>query len=83
VPHINPKSVGIVSGVTGAFGNLGGILFSLVFRYSIKDGKSEYMRGFWIIGVVSVGIAVVCAFIPVREDRPDNYVEKTDEEQTA
>ena len=70
VPHINPKNVGIVSGITGAFGNIGGIFFSLVFRFSLySNGTNDYMRGFWIIGICCVAIAVVCSFLPVSEDR--------------
>lgn len=32
VPHIHPHANGIVSGVVGAFGNLGGIVFAIIFR---------------------------------------------------
>lgn len=72
VPHINPKNVGIVSGITGAFGNMGGIFFSLVFRFNVNaDGTSNYMRGFWIIGICCLAVSLVCAFIPVKEDRPE------------
>lgn len=77
VPHINKKHTGIVAGTTGAMGNLGGILFSLVFRYNINSsGVSDYMRSFWIIGVCCIAINVGCGFIPVNEDRPDDYEEK-------
>lgn len=34
VPHVHPYANGIVSGVTGASGNLGGIVFAVIFRYS-------------------------------------------------
>nr|QFR37177.1 MFS transporter [Cyberlindnera americana] len=72
VPHINPKNIGVVSGTTGAFGNMGGIFFSLVFRFNINaDGTNNYMRGFWIIGVCAMSVACMCTLIPVREDRPD------------
>lgn len=83
VPHINKKHTGIVAGTTGAFGNLGGILFSLVFRYNIgSTGVSDYMKSFWIIGVCCIAVNVGCGFIPVKEDRPDNYV-TSDEEDTV
>ncbi|KAH3670373.1 hypothetical protein OGAPHI_000888 [Ogataea philodendri] len=70
VPIINKHHTGTVSGVTGAMGNLGGILFSLVFRYTISDGVNNYFRGFWIIGIVCVAVNAVCAFIPIREEKP-------------
>lgn len=74
VPHINPKNVGIVAGTTGAFGNMGGIFFALVFRYSMHaNHTNNYMKGFWIIGVCCMAIAVVCAFIPVKEDRLEDH----------
>ncbi|CCH42869.1 putative membrane protein [Wickerhamomyces ciferrii] len=80
VPHVNKSHTGIVAGCTGAIGNLGGILFSLVFRFSIKNGVSEYMKGFWIIGIVVVVINVGCGIIPIKEDRPDelNHEQKID-----
>jgi NNP family nitrate/nitrite transporter-like MFS transporter len=70
VPHINPKNVGIVSGTAGAFGNMGGIFFSLVFRFStFPDGTVNYMRGFWIIGICCLAVSLLCTLIPVKEDR--------------
>ncbi|KAI9658878.1 MAG: hypothetical protein M1829_006619 [Trizodia sp. TS-e1964] len=33
VPHIRPYQTGIVTGIVGAAGNLGGIVFAIVFRY--------------------------------------------------
>lgn len=32
VPHVHPYANGIVSGVTGASGNFGGIIFAIIFR---------------------------------------------------
>lgn len=82
VPHINKKHTGIVAGTTGAFGNLGGILFALVFRYNISSsGVNDYMKSFWIIGVCCIAINVVCGFIPVKEDRPDGYETKLADEK--
>ncbi|KAK8156609.1 major facilitator superfamily domain-containing protein [Phyllosticta citrichinensis] len=54
VPHVHPYANGIVSGVTGAAGNLGGIVFAIIFRYHGKD----YASCFWIIGVISMAISV-------------------------
>ncbi|KAJ6120701.1 hypothetical protein N7523_004981 [Penicillium sp. IBT 18751x] len=34
VPHVHPYANGIVSGLVGGFGNLGGIIFAIIFRYN-------------------------------------------------
>ncbi|KAJ7085179.1 nitrate/nitrite porter [Mycena belliarum] len=62
VPHCNAFNNGVMSGIVGAFGNLGGIFFALVFRFQTAPGKA-----FWIIGAISVAINVVLVPIPVPE----------------
>merc|ERR1711939_913157 len=37
VPHVHPFANGILSGIIGATGNLGGIIFAIIFRYNGKD----------------------------------------------
>lgn len=49
-----------MSGIVGAFGNLGGIIFALVFRYQTASGKA-----FWIVGAISIAINVLLVVIPV------------------
>lgn len=62
VPHVHPFANGIVSGVTGAAGNLGGIIFAIIFRYNGTD----YAKCFWIIGTMSICInAAVCWIRPI------------------
>ncbi len=51
--------VGIVSGVTGASGNLGGIVFAIIFRLNHTD----YARVFWIIGLIGIGMNVAVSWI--------------------
>ncbi|KAK5709394.1 hypothetical protein LTS12_028092 [Elasticomyces elasticus] len=34
VPHVHPFANGIVSGTVGGMGNLGGIIFAIIFRYN-------------------------------------------------
>lgn len=60
VPHVHPHANGIVSGVTGACGNLGGIVFAIIFRYE----KTNYAKTFWIIGII--GIAMNLSLIWVK-----------------
>lgn len=59
VPHVHPSANGIVSGFTGACGNLGGIIFAIIFRYNGKN----YGKVFWIIGVIIMAINVATAWI--------------------
>ncbi|TAQ90485.1 hypothetical protein B7494_g1179 [Chlorociboria aeruginascens] len=59
VPHIHPFANGIVSGVTGAGGNLGGTIFAIIFRYQGTD----YGKTFWVIGVITIGINLAVSWI--------------------
>jgi NNP family nitrate/nitrite transporter-like MFS transporter len=61
VPHVHPSANGVVSGFTGACGNLGGIVFAVIFRYG-----SGYATSIWIIGAIVIGVNVaVCWIKPV------------------
>lgn len=51
--------IGIVSGVTGASGNLGGIVFAVIFRVLGKN----YGKTFWIIGVITIAINLSLSWI--------------------
>ncbi|KAF2634760.1 nitrate transporter-like protein [Massarina eburnea CBS 473.64] len=55
VPHVHPHANGVVSGLIGAFGNLGGIIFAIIFRYN----GTHYARVFWIMGVCIVVLNLV------------------------
>ncbi|KAF1968466.1 nitrate transporter-like protein [Bimuria novae-zelandiae CBS 107.79] len=57
VPHVHPHANGILSGLVGASGNLGGIIFAIIFRYN----GTHYARVFWIMGCIIIGLN--CAFI--------------------
>ncbi len=60
--HTDEAVLGIVSGCTGATGNLGGIVFAIIFRYNHKD----YAQVFWIIGVMTIAINLsLCWIRPV------------------
>lgn len=62
LPHVHPSANGILSGLTGAGGNLGGVIFSIVFRF-MGDG-TNYTMGFWVIGVIHVGLTLALSWIP-------------------
>ncbi|KAJ9201626.1 hypothetical protein DTO164E3_3519 [Paecilomyces variotii] len=59
VPHVHPYANGIVSGIVGATGNLGGIIFAIIFRYN----GVQYGRSIWIIGAISIGIFVTLSWV--------------------
>lgn len=59
VPHVHPYANGVVSGLVGGFGNLGGIIFAIIFRYN----GSDYGRSMWIIGVISVAANMAVSWI--------------------
>lgn len=61
VPHVHPAANGIVSGVTGAGGNLGGVVFAIIFRF-MDQGKG-YGRALWVIGVIHIGVNLAVSWI--------------------
>ncbi|PLN77606.1 nitrate transporter [Aspergillus taichungensis] len=66
VPHVHPFANGLVSGAVGGMGNLGGIIFAIIFRYN----DSNYARALWIIGVISIAANLAVAWIrPVPKDQ--------------
>ena len=73
VPHVHPFANGIVSGLTGAAGNVGGVLFSVIFRFvtvvNVDDelvvpALMDYGRALWIIGVIHIAVNVAVCWIP-------------------
>ncbi|KAK3214009.1 hypothetical protein GRF29_28g1787169 [Pseudopithomyces chartarum] len=60
VPHVHPHANGIVSGLVGASGNLGGIIFAIIFRYN----GTHYARVFWIMGCIIIGLNVAFLWVP-------------------
>jgi len=59
VPHVHPANNGIVSGLTGAAGNFGGIIFNLVFRFNGTD----YHKAYWIMGVISLVLPLSVSWV--------------------
>lgn len=55
VPFVNTKNVGLVSGIVGAGGNLGGMLFGFLFKSDIIT----YVEAFTYIGYIVIAISVV------------------------
>ncbi|CAK7220551.1 hypothetical protein SBRCBS47491_004226 [Sporothrix bragantina] len=79
VPHVRPFANGIVSGLTGAAGNVGGVLFSVVFRFEtiilidndlVIPSLINYGRSLWIIGVVHIAVNLaVCCIPPIPRNQ--------------
>ena len=53
-------SPGILSGLVGAAGNFGGVIFAIIFRYH----GTNYAKVFWIMGIMVIGLNL--AFVWVR-----------------
>ncbi|KAI0136695.1 major facilitator superfamily domain-containing protein [Xylariales sp. AK1849] len=62
VPHVHPHANGFVSGITGAGGNLGGIIFAIIFRF--MDNGTDYAKAFWIIGIITIVMNLVLSWVP-------------------
>ena len=50
---------GLVTGVAGAAGNLGGIVYLLISRYEGID----YAKVFWMVGIINIGLTLSVAWI--------------------
>jgi NNP family nitrate/nitrite transporter-like MFS transporter len=66
VPFINEKNIGLVSGVVGAGGNLGGMLFGFLF----KSQSISYREAFSYIGIAVVIVSLVILVTRMRKS-PD------------
>ncbi len=55
VPFVDEKNVGLVSGIVGAGGNLGGMLFGFLF----KSENITYAEAFTYIGYIVIAVAVI------------------------
>jgi NNP family nitrate/nitrite transporter-like MFS transporter len=55
VPFINEKNVGLISGIVGAGGNFGGMIFGFLF----KSKNITYIDAFTYIGITVMIVSVV------------------------
>ncbi|KZV93273.1 nitrate transporter [Exidia glandulosa HHB12029] len=61
VPHCNSNYNGFMSGMVGAAGNVGGIIFAVIFRFRpVPVGHA-----FWISGIIAMGVNVLLMTIRV------------------
>jgi NNP family nitrate/nitrite transporter-like MFS transporter len=61
VPHCNPYSNGVMSGLVGSMGNVGGVIFAMVFRFQ----PAPLGKPFWICGIICMAINACLVVIPV------------------
>jgi NNP family nitrate/nitrite transporter-like MFS transporter len=54
-PFVNEKNVGMVSGIVGAGGNVGGMLFGFLF----KSERITYVQAFQYIGYIVIGVSII------------------------
>jgi len=72
VPYVAPEVKGAVTGVVGAGGNVGGVLWGLCFLYGPQlDRACLYMLG-WIV----FGCSFLCIFLRFPNEQPLKWVEK-------
>jgi NNP family nitrate/nitrite transporter-like MFS transporter len=63
VPFIDPVNNGKVMGIVGAGGNLGGLVFNLMFR----GFGTQFREAFICLGAISLGVAIIgCALLRVQ-----------------
>ncbi|MDR6945136.1 MFS transporter [Mucilaginibacter pocheonensis] len=55
VPFVNTKNVGLVSGIVGAGGNFGGMLFGFLF----KSDSITYVQAFTYIGYTVIAVSII------------------------
>lgn len=55
VPFVNEKNVGLVSGIVGAGGNLGGMMFGFLF----KSESISYVQAFSYIGWIVIAVSFI------------------------
>ncbi|KAI0470280.1 nitrate transporter [Xylaria cf. heliscus] len=61
IPHVHPQANGVVSGTAGAAGNLGGVIFSIIFRF--MDNGTNYAKAFWVIGVITISLNLALCWV--------------------
>jgi NNP family nitrate/nitrite transporter-like MFS transporter len=69
VPLVVPTSTGKVAGIVGAAGNLGGLLFPLVFGYGLKWTGGSYFPGFVVLFLVGLAGAGAVMYLRVEGAR--------------
>ena len=57
--HLRPKNIGFVAGIVGASGNIGGLWYTLVFKYQPGTKPLRTLgKKFWIAGILNIALAI-------------------------
>ena len=70
-PFINEKNVGLVSGIVGAGGNVGGMLFGFLF----KSKSITYLEAFSYIGMIAVAVSVIVLLTRFAKEKTSEEIE--------
>jgi NNP family nitrate/nitrite transporter-like MFS transporter len=60
VPYLNPNVTGTVSGIIGAGGNAGAVIFSVLFR------QMEYRNAFFWMGMTTSIVSLLSSFVWIK-----------------
>ncbi|KAL3892010.1 hypothetical protein ACJMK2_004250 [Sinanodonta woodiana] len=80
VPYINPHRVGVISGLIGAGGNVGGIIWNTVWADMVDTDPS---RWFWVLGVCVLGGCFLTLLIPIQNQRIWTLGQRTKKESNS
>lgn len=72
-PFVNEKNVGLVSGVVGAGGNVGGMLFGFLF----KSKNITYLEAFSYIGLIAVAVSIIVLLTRFAKEKADEDMPPT------
>ena len=72
-PFVNEKNVGLVSGIVGAGGNVGGMLFGFLF----KSKSITYPEAFGYIGMIAVAVSVIVLVTRFAKEKESEVIEPT------
>lgn len=70
VPFVNEKNVGLISGIVGAGGNLGGMLFGFLF----KSKSITYVDAFTYIGISVMAVSAVVLVTRFKKSEAVEFV---------
>jgi len=66
--HLRPKNIGFVAGIVGGLGNIGGLFFTLIYKYQPGAKPAHTLgRKFWIAGIFNVAVLVPFIFVPLGD----------------
>lgn len=70
VPFVNEKNVGLISGIVGAGGNLGGMLFGFLF----KSSSISYGDAFTYIGISVMAVSAIVFVTRFKKSQAAEFV---------